>query len=270
MTEAVEQDQEVASTPEQDEAAFEAGFAEARGDEPPTPEPVAEEPVAAEPEPEATPEPEIVFAGLTEEQLKTALAKAGEVDELKSQVRQLFGRFGEVNSKLQSQNTQPVKVTAAQLKRLQANFPEFADDLAEDLSGLVLGGTSQSAFDPTELKGEFETRLKEIQKASEIKLLRMKHRDWEIVRDSSEFALWEQTLPDTERQELMSSKDAIYVSEQLDTFKAWRDKAQVATVKKRNRLENAVTPQGVPPTGPTTINDDDAFMSGFKAVRRGA
>lgn len=272
MTEEVQKQEEVQE--QQDDAAFEAGFAEARGDESPTPEPVAEETPAEEPvaEEPVTPEPEIVFAGLTEEQLKAALAKAGEVDELKGQVRQLFGRFGEVNSKLQqaASQGQPTKVTPDQLKKLKANFPEFADDLAEDLSSLVLGGgTQQQAFDPSELQATIKAEREAMEKSFELKLLSIKHPDWQTVRSTDDFKLWEQTLPDKERQELNESWDAAYVSTRFDEFKSWREKSQTVKVQKQSRLEAAVTPKGTPATKQSTINDDDAFYAGFKAVRSG-
>lgn len=265
MTEEVKQQE---ATQEQEDAALAAGFATARGEEPPA----AEEIVEPEPVVEAVqeePTPEIVFGGMTEEQLKAALAKAGEVDELKGQVRQLFGRFGEVNSKLQQQAShgQPTKVTSDQLKRLKASFPEFADDLAEDLSGLVLGSSSQSTFDPTELQASFKADLEKLTQANELKLLKMKHRDWETVRDSDDFKLWEQTLPTEERTELNDSWDAMYVADKFDEFKAWREKSQTTKQHKQSRLEAAVTPKGTPAPKPSSINDDAAFDAAFRRAR---
>ena len=266
-------------TQEQDDAAFNAGFSEARGDEPPTEEVKVEEPaaedVAPEPVAEEPPAPEVVFAGLTEDQLKAALAKASEVDDLKGQVRQLFGRLGEYNAKLQqvSQTAgQPTKITGDQLKRLHENWGELANDLAEDLSGLTLGSNA-APFDPTELRSELEQKfsdeLDKIKKDSELKMLKMRHKDWETIRSSDDFALWEQTLPPDERQTLAESWDAMYVADQFDRFKDWRSNAQSAKQQKQQRLEAAITPKGAPAPAPNSINDDDAFFAGFKQVRRG-
>ena len=232
MTDEVQnqEQEEVSQTTEQDDAGLEAGFAEARGEEPPTQEPTAEQP-SAEPEPEpAAPEPEVVFAGLTEDQLKAALAKANEVDEMKVQLRQAFGKLGEFNSRIQQiQNAaaagQPTKVTADQLKRLNANFPEFADDLAEDLSYLTLAGGVQQ-FDPTpmreELQQSFSAELDRIKKENETKLLSIRHRDWQTISKTDDFKLWQSTLPAEEVKALVESWDAMYLADKFDEFKAWR------------------------------------------------
>jgi len=269
-----EDQQEVVSTVEQDDAAFESGFAEARGEEPPTPEP---EPEQAEPEqaaaPEAAPEPEVVFAGLTEDQLKSALAKVGELDEMKVQLRQAFGKLGEFNARLQqAQTASGGKMSAGQLVKLRAEFPEMADLLEADLSSLSVGGNAPS-FDPTpmreEMQHEFKAELDRIERKNEMKLLSMRHRDWETVRQSDDFRLWENTLPTEERQALNDSWDAMFIADKFDEYKSWREKAQTSKQQKQDRLAAAVTPRGVPNAKPSTINDDDAFMSGFKAVRRG-
>jgi hypothetical protein len=271
MTEEV-QDQEVqqSSTTAEDEAGFEAGFAEARGDEPPT----AESQPEVTPDPNAETEPEVeqeqpVLAGLTESQIKAALAKANEVDELRAQLRQIHGRYGDLNGRLtqMQQSAAPREVTAEMFEELNAEFPELAAGIAKGLSKLPLGGQPQTQVDLAPIEEKFTQGLDRIQKQAEIKLLSMKHRDWQTIRESDDFKVWEGTLPEDERNELENSWDALYLSDQFDRFKGWRDRAQAARQTKQKRLEAATTPRGVVST-PPTVNDDDAFFSGFKQVRR--
>lgn len=273
MTDEVKQEELVESHVD-DDAGLEAGFAEARGDEPPTPEPVADEPTAesetpSTDEPAAEPEvPQPVFAGLTEDQLRAQLAKAGEVDDLKAQVRQLFGRFGEVNAKLQ-QSHQPMKITPDAFAKLRENYGDLADALAEDLSKLPLGGGSQPNVDLAPIQEQFQQELAKIKQESEMKLLAMRHRDWQTIRTSPDFSLWEQTqLPAEERTRLNESWDALEIADYFDKFKDWRSKSQQQKQQKQSRLEAAVTPTRGAPANVTAINDDDALVSGWKSVRR--
>jgi hypothetical protein len=265
------------NTQEHDDAAFAAGFAEARGDEPPTqPEPQQEAAESNEPqqeeaqaEPEAEPAEEPLYAGLTESQLKAALAKVGEVDEVKMQVRQAFGKLGEMNQKLMAAQNAGSKLSPGQLKRLSSEFPEMAALLEEDLSSLSVGG-GQPSFDPTPLQQELMATRQELARTKaeqEVKLLSMQHRDWQQVAGSDDFKVWSQTLPQDERQKLNDSWDALYLSDKLSEFKSWRDKAQTSKQQKTQRLAAAVTPSGVPKAGPNSINDDDAFYAGWKSVR---
>jgi hypothetical protein len=273
-----ETEQVEGSTEQEDVAAFEAGFSEARGDESPISETTEEvsttepEPAAEpEPTPEPEPEPEIVLAGMTEEQLKSVLAKAGEVDDLKSQVRNLFGRLGEVNGRLQQQAqvaNQTRRIGADQLQRLRASYPDLADDLAEDLSNIALGGgQTVQEFDSSALKQEFSQELERIKQANEAKLLSIKHRDWVDVRASDDFKLWEQTLPTEVYHELNNSWDAVYLADKFDEFKEWRAKAIESKNQKRDRLSAAITPTRGNARSTHTVADDDAFLAGFKAVR---
>ncbi len=277
MTDEVIEQQE--STQEQDDAAFNAGFAEVRGDEtPPTEsvEPEVKEPEEKEPEvaaveaqPEQPPEELPVLAGLTESQIKAALAKMSEMDDMKLQVRQAFGKLGELNQKLMQAQTATAKLSPGQLSKLASEFPEMARLLEEDLSSLSVG--SQPSFDPQPLQKELaETRhaLAQARAESEMKLLSITHRDWRSIANSDDFRIWSQTLSGEERQKLNDSWDALYLTDKLTEFKSWKGKGQAVQQQKQNRLAQAVTPTGAPKSAPNTINDDDAFLAGWKSVRR--
>ena len=260
MTEEV-QDQEVQQSADLYDDGFEAGFAEARGDEPPTPEP------QSEPEPEAkaepVPEPEVQ---LTQAEIKAYLVQ---IDDLKSQLRTVHGRYGDLNSRLSQmqQPGAPREVTAEMFEDLNSEFPELAAGIAKGLSKLPMGSQAQAPVDLAPMEQRFNQELDRIQKQSELKLLSMRHRDWQTIRNSDDFRLWEGTLPEPERNELENSWDSLYIADQFDRFKTWRSKAQEVKQTKNKRLEAATTPRGVSST-PPTVNDDDAFMSGYKSIRR--
>lgn len=282
-----EQHQETAVS---DDAAFAAGFAQARGEEPPAAE--LEEQQTDTPTEEtqqAAPEPQAVLAGLTEDQLKALLAKAGEVDAVKAdfeqRVRQAFGKIGEVNSevkalvqRMEQGRGNGVKLNADSLKRMHGEFPEMAEMLAQDLSD-AFAGQGGGQVDPAAIDKIVTERLSakeaEIERKIEKRFLKRAHPTWEQDVVSDDFRLWkDNVLPKDQAALLDNSWDSDFVGEKLTEWKAWKVKtAEAREVKERtkevkqNRLAAAVAPQGAASGGPPTINEDDAFMRGFKAVR---
>lgn len=279
--EAVE-NQNVENAVEQDDAAFAAGFNEARGEEPPVEEPKAEEPkveeapAAVEPEPEPTPN---LIAGLTEDQIRAAILKANEVDSLKAQIEKSFGKYGELNrslQQLQQQKSGGVQLNAQALKRLSSEFPEMAEMLASDLSealaGVSGGGQQQAAFDPDAVEQMLQGRIADVraglEQEMEKRLLKRAHRDWEDVVTSDDFKLWRQNvLPAEESERLGGSWDSDFIAEKLTEFKEWKKQATVSRENKQKRLEAAVTPRG-DAGGPSTVqSEEEAFLAAFKRAR---
>ena len=268
-------DQPQVAEAQEEEAAFSAGFAEGRGEEPPQeaepkteeqPEPAAEEP-AKEP---------ALIAGLTEEQVKTLLLKANDVDKLAQQIDKAFGKYGELHRTLMQlqQQKSSLSLTPDKLKRLNAEFPEIASMLAEDLSEAI-GSNVGSGVDFTEAKKQLDEELQSfkthLEQESARVMLKRSHRDWQDVIKSPDFGLWVgNVLPKEEAEQLQTSWDAEFISDKLDEFKAWRLKAAESSEKKQKRLEAAVPPRG-DRTGPSTAqSEEEAFLSGFKAKRSNA
>lgn len=272
------------------EAAFEAGFASVRGDEPPTQEAAPAESddkpaVQTEAQPkEATPEPAAVLAGMTEDQIKALLVKAGEVDGLKAEtetrVRQVFGKLGELNSLVQqlqksrSEST-GVKLDPSKLTRLNTEFPEMAQMLAADLAeALAASPAGQASVDPAQVDQLVSSRLSDLeeklQHQMEMRWLSRTHKDWQSVVGSSDFRLWkDNVLAKDEAARLDESWDAEFIGGKLSEFKDWKEKSTRTATNKQKRLEAALTPQGAGASGPTAMTEEDAFLAGWKAVRGG-
>jgi len=254
---------ETAAAPD-DDAAFEAGFAEASGQEPEAKESEPE----PEPEPEPTPEPEPQrFFGYTEDEIKGMFAKVQEVDRLKEREAKIFGTLGSLKQAIEARREQPTataKITKESLKRLSAEFPEMAEMLSQDLSEIAVGG--QPAFDPTEVERIVESRVDRVTKAQEAKLLTEMHRDWETVVQEPEFATWKANLQEEDRQILDHGWDALKIGERLTAFKEWKSKAAQTKVSNQRRLEAAVTPRTTARSAPV-MTEDDAFLQGFNQAR---
>lgn len=261
----------------QDDAAFTAGFAEARGDEPPA-EVVTEEVQEQQEEPPVVEEQvQNLIAGLTEAQIKDLFIKAGEVDGLKDRIEKLYGKHGEVNRTLQQlqsrEQGEAVEITAEDVADIAAEYPELADlqlKALQKIAGKLRtgGATQQPQVDIEALRNEIRSEVvSESDRKLEERLIRLKHRDFTETVQSQDFTLWMQNnLKPEEQQQLVSSTDADYIIDQLDAFKSWRDQSAKQNKQKQNRLEAAITPKGNT-NGPSTINDDDAFASGFNSIR---
>ena len=262
-----------------DDEAFAAGFSEARGDEPPAAEPAPQpdqaEEQAKQPAVEAEPEPEPqqnLIAGMSEEQLRSAILKANEVDQIKPLVEKAFGKYGELHrTVLAMQQQRPnLNLDKSKFTRLSEEFPEIAEMLASDLSEALGDVGGQPAVDPEAVEKIVEQRLIAQQQANERRFLSRSHRDWEKVVTSDEFKLWQQNiLPPEEAQVLATSWDADFISDKLDEFKSWRAKATAAKENKQKRLEQAVTPRGDTSGPPLAQTEDEAFLAAFKNARGG-
>lgn len=241
-----EQEQEAAPD---DDAAFLEGFDAAQG--------VATEPV---------PEPQKLFGKYTEAQVLELLEKVGEVDKLKEREAKVFGTLGSYKQQLDQLRSQPAtQKFDAKLERMTAEYPEMAEALREDLTGLQGG----SGFDAEAVERIVTERLQAASQVNETKLLSVMHPDWRSIPQSDEFTQWKGTLSPEELQVVDESWDAISVGESLSTFKAWRSQTTQAAQAKQarlGRLEAAVTPKGgqKPPPAQT---EQDAFLAGWKSVR---
>lgn len=292
----------------QEQATFEAAFENARGQEPHAERPTSPEtpsdpaPVATTPDPAPDPAPEPV-ADMAEEPALTPAQMKAQIEEIRQEMRQQLARqgdkaFGHIGAMQQALNElkaksaagQPVKLTADRLKRLNAEFPELAallaDDLNETLAGTPTGEapTEAKPFDPTAVTQLVEERFTQQERAMEKKLLAYRHPDWETVSQSDAFGHWMHGLSAEAQDVLRNTWDSGVLSDAFDAFKQWRKQAEqhaaqaaasAATqlsskTKTDKRLASALTPQGVPATNPPLPSEEDAFALGFKAVRGGA
>lgn len=257
----------------EEQAAFEAGFAGSAVEEPPaqTEEPVQE---AAPVEEAEVAEPERNQWGYTDEEMKTLLSKASKVDALEQQLaderQKIYGKLGEYNRTIQNMQQQTGKpsLSAPQLTHLKSEFPELAELLAKDF-GEVMVSTPEPqketapAFDPS----AFDDRVRSVELNIKKETLSTFHPDWEEVKESDQFATWVGLQPDDVRQQIGSSQNIGFAVRMLNTFKEWRDQTVKASTKKTARLEQAVAPTGVKPSAPPAMDENDAFLAGFKSVR---
>lgn len=290
MTQDVIDQQDAEQTAEQlqqnEQAAFEAGYSQASGEEQP---PVVEAPVESEVVEEVAEEvveetaDEDEIAGLPVSKVREYLADVAEMKRQLAESEQhrdrLYGSLGSLKQQLQELASKPqqagtggIKLTAATFKRLSGEYPELANLLAEDLSETVFdnGGAQAPAFDPAQLEPMLTQRdavlAERMGRQYEERLLSLAHPDWKDTAVSPDFKLWKDMLRPELKQRLESTWDAHEIAQGLQAFKEWNTQRQAKTVNKKQRLEKAIQPSGVPATS-DTATEYDAFLQGFKQAR---
>lgn len=279
----VDQTTEGTDSTEGDDSDFDAGF---DGKEQTT-TPVATESGEAlaedapAPTAQAEPEPAPKLAQITEDQFKALMAKADEVDQIRSdskrQIDTLAGHLGGMKQLVEGLKQQRATLTPGQLKRVSAEFPDLGKLLEEDLGELA--GTQSHAVDPAEIDRRAQAIVaQELAKAEvkgEIKFLARQHKDWVDVVKGQEFIDWSRTLSPDDQTKLMGN-DGEFIADRITDFKADKaakakaaqeaaDKAksQKPSTNRQQRLEAAVPPKGAGGHAPAPAEEDE-FEVGFK------
>lgn len=237
-------------------------------------------------------------ATVTKAELDALRAVAGQVvalqDELKRTNEKTYGHIGSMKQQLldtiKSQAQQGIKPTAGQLKRLSGEFPELAQLLKEDLEeAFGAGNATQAEADKpgdqtlktettdeangakapgAELPDPFaDPRVQETLRSKELAIVDVLHPGWQAMRETPEFKQWRNGLPVPAQQLLGSTWDSKVMNDAFTDFKAWQGKraaAADANKQRGKRLENGIPPTSGVATGLNVIDEDAAFLAGFK------
>lgn len=258
-------------------ASIQAGYDRVRGVEPPT-EPAVETPVV-EPvsdAPEVVPDlpvEEVGKDGLTDSQRKEFMAGIPDLIQFKKDtaetIRKLHGTIGELKGTIK-QFQQPAeappakKLSADGFKRMSAEFgPEFAEALAEDLSGITLG-SDKAPGGSDDAVSKLAARIEQ----ERLDAVVDEHPDFFEAKATPEFAAWMANQSTEFQERLRVSENPVFVSKAMTRFKADRDEAEKKAKSKEKRLEGAITPTGVPGATSSTLPDEAGVMVGYNRRKR--
>lgn len=211
--------------------------------------------------------------GVTPEQLTAMLAKMPKIEEVEqmtsAEIRKIHGKFGELNRALlelqkngQTQQQAKVNFNGASFKRMQAEFPEIAEILAEDFNNF---GTADNTQSNEVIESRVAQVREELSKDMQKSLLLIQHKDAPQLLVSDDYKVWKQTLPDEERVKLDDSWDAMYIGEKLTEYKNWHAAKNSGTQERRDRLQRAITPRSTQVTlKPQAMTELDGFNMAFK------
>lgn len=231
-------------------------------------------------------------ATVTKSELAALRAVAGQVtalqDELKRTSDATAGRIGSLYQTLdtvKAQAKQGIKPTLNQLKRLSGEFPELAILLTQDLEeAFGTGNATQVAEaghqEDTEGKASGEApgaapvvdpfadpRVQKTLREKEMAIVDEAHPDWRDLNATPEFNEWRSALPQAAQQLLSSTWDSKVMKDAFTDFKSWNSKrtaAADANKQRGKRLENAVPATTGATSGANAVDEDAAFLSGFK------
>lgn len=273
-TEGAEVEQEV-QTPEEAAQAFAAGFDDDEDKQTPPPAAESQPPAVEPPKEEPAAEPP-KYAQITEDQFNDLMAKVSQIDEGKRQIDTLSGHLGGMKQVVEGLKQQRKSLSAGQLKRVAAEFPELAEALQSDLSELAGGSGVDTAEIDKRVESVVESRVAAKAVEFETKILRFYHRDWDKVVVSQDFLTWKGQLPEAERTKLDNSNDGEYIADKLTEFKAAKaakDKADAEAAakakssdKRQQRLEAAVPPRGSGGHTPSKSGVPSDFQAGWDSA----
>ncbi len=239
---------------------------------------------AIEQEPIKQEEVKALFAGFTEDEVKSAFSKAQQFDELNSRLTKThdtaFGKIGQLEQTIKELK-QAKESTSTFTKDSFKALAEYLDDddmataLAQDLSSLHMGGQQQAEVDYNAINASFEEKFLAMSQSFtsqtdankrdfETKLLTIQHPDWETVNASDEFTNWKATLKQEARDTLNTTWDGSVLGNAFTSFKTWQAKKTDIADKKQQRLQDGVLPSST--SSRTQAPADDAFNQGLTQV----
>lgn len=213
--------------------------------------------------------------------LRAALEKLSGLDQLAARLRNVEGHVGGINSQIKQLASKPVPQAPAasdtpqgmsgeKWQRLQDEFPEIADALAEQLQRMPQAGQGNGLS-----LEQVEQRIEQARREVQLDLIEERHPSWQQELQTEHGQRWLQTLTPEEVHAFRFSERAVEVNGYLDRFKQFREQQHAATrvqSQRDLRARNAVTPTGGAKAGGARRNEpteDDAFAAGFASVRGG-
>lgn len=284
------------------QAAFSAGFANARGE--PTAQPQApadRKPEAKEEAPPAKPAEEAAPAAapaaeedpwkdVPKKMRETLEAVQNSVASLTNHVKPLEGRLGKMQrvfdewkaakdtpapaaapAPTQEQMDAATKSTA-KWDELKDQYPQWAEAMEERLAAeRAAAKPAAPAVDPEEIRAKIRSELEqsvqqqilEATRAAHSTVVELRHPGWVATVKSEDFKAW-RAKQTAEVNALGASENATDAIKLLDLYKEAKQKEKAAA----SRLKSAELPSGVPAI-PTATSDQDAFSAGYKKARGG-
>lgn len=250
-------------TVETEDAGFDGfGTEELTPTETPVVEDKVEEVVEVPPEPEA-PAPE--FMQITKSQFDDLMAKASQVDTLRSMSDKAFGKIGGIERVLtelrQSPQGQPVQLSEDDFAELKGEFPELAELQMKGMQRL-LGKLRVPQVDTSAIEQMVGDRVTSTRsELVDTTLDAIVDGDWKEEAKSEKFASWIEGQSN-DIKALGGSDSLRDAAKLMRLYKNHRDApppAPVTTSSTSRRIAAAVSPKGTNAVTSTNQTEDDAF-----------
>ena len=206
-----------------------------------------------------------VFAGMTENEIKTLLERASRFDD---QLAKAHGKIGELNRTLQHLTApQPAPQATVEvgkdddvdLSEIEELFPEFAPAVeakARRIAMEVMAQQRPAQADPEQLHQTIALAVMDASRP-----------DWRNTVQTEDFQKWMAAQPDDYQQTYASTWDTAVFSGVLTDFDTARRATTARTTKNQTRLEAALTPDSRTSRVSHAATEMDAMQAGFDSVR---
>jgi hypothetical protein len=180
-------------------------------------------------------------------------SQLGEVNNLKYRLSQAEKRVGSLQNDIQNRKKpepppeiKPEPVKNAKWEKLRAEYPEDEDkfNVMEEVFSESKIEIPDVAKIRAELETDFTSKLSEVQRTFELKLLKSHHKDWESIVAEPEYNTWIVSQPPEIQDKAFNSNDALDAVEVIDQYLlSKKPKEKPAIEKERSeRLERATEP----------------------------
>lgn len=199
-------------------------------------------------------------------------------------VRKLHGEVGNINRQLQEMRTAQAPAAApvddeltAAIKKAEdhaKDFPDLAGPLVDALK--LLGSkaakpaapAAQPAMTADEVTAVAQKAARDAADSVRVSVaqesLEEEHPDWHQVRETPQFKAWLEAKPSEYRDRLNSTWNPLVVAKGLTEFKDSQRQQQQTTQQKKDRLERAIAPKGVPSVSTKSkMTEDEEIMAGY-------
>jgi len=180
--------------------------------------------------------------------------------EFDAQIRKVFGKIGELNSKIEavSRNTPKIKINADKFSRTRESFDDdYASNLASDLSDAVEVEYEAPATQSAEVELTPDQKM-------HFGIVAGVHPDFKSVIASQEWENFKASLPVDKQIELDNTWDSTVINPMLTKFKAQLTNQKTSQGNKQERLANAITPKGGVVVAKTGLTEQDGFLAASK------
>ncbi len=208
------------------------------------------------------------------DELKTLKERVAAANSDPEHVRRLHGEIGNINRTLQAMQKAakaeeaPVddELTAA-LKSAEAaaeEYPEVVGPLVKALKASIARQPAVQAK-PEDIDERVTTAVSKARETDAIEALKEEHPDFMTVRETPEYKTWLASKPPEFQTRFNTTWNPAVVARGLTEFKDSLKKQQ----SKQTRLEQAITPKGVPQVvKSSTLPDEQGLLVGYNKGRK--
>lgn len=181
-----------------------------------------------------------------------------------AEIRKLHGAVGDINRTLKALQAAPQGEADDELALALVSAEASAEEYPEVIGPLVkaLKASIAQQRRPQDIEERVTSAVSRARETDAIEILKEDHPDFQTVRETPEYKSWITSKPPEFQEKFNNTWNPAVVARGLTEFKDSLKKRET----RQNRLESAITPQGMPKqVKSSTLSDADALMVGYNS-----